>query len=280
MRKTKINAISLFLVLAIVFSIAMVSSAVTMSSPGASAVISGATYLLNITDSDVASDGVVNCSFYAKSASTANSSYTLIRFDTNTSTGNVNSTFDSTDLEDSNDYFINATCTKMNKTKFEVIRSGLSINNTVPTTPTTLVPVTNTVYTNNSVYFTSAVNNTETTGCTLYFDGINPGSSSYAMTYSASSCTKSLTIPDQTYRWYIVASDGSDTKASAITTLKVDTQQPTGRATAIVSETQNVPVSSVGSTNFFQYQLIGLAVWVWIVIAVLIIVIYFMIRGK
>jgi hypothetical protein len=213
--------ISLFLLVAIAvftFSVMSVMASATVVSPGASAVVSG-TYILNASGVDLA-----NCSFYAKSPSTANSSWTFLGSFVNTTAGSIkiNGTFNSAVLEDSNDYTFNASCLNGSGQYHEGTRSGITIDNTVPTTPT-LSPESNTKDTDGDVTFTGTVTGARTTGCILYFDGINPGSSSYTMTHSGNTCTYTKTaMPEQTYKWYVIASDGTNTSTSTTNTINVD----------------------------------------------------------
>jgi len=190
--------LSILLIVIAVFTLSVMSvmASVTVVSPGASAIVSG-TYILNASGVDLK-----NCTFYAKSSSTANSSWVSLGAFSNYSAGQIriNGTFNSGILEDSSDYTFNASCYNGSGQYHEGTRASITLDNSIPTTPT-LSPASNTRDTDGSVTFTGTVNGSQTTGCTLYFDGQNPGSSSYTMVHSGSSCTYTLSaISEQSFK--------------------------------------------------------------------------------
>ena len=78
--------------------------------------------------------------------------------------------------------------------------------------------------------FISTVTGSQTTACTLYFVGTHPGASSYSMTHSGNSCTKTITsIPQLSYVWYVQASDGTNTTNSGQSTIIVNDGKTGGR---------------------------------------------------
>jgi len=167
---------------------------------------------------------------YIQSAGlTANSTLSKLNASENSNnyTNNVTVSFKSTMVEDGNDYTLTFNLfngsTYLNKTH------ALSrVDNTLPSTPTSLVP---TSVADNDMTFSSAVGGTSTTACTLYFiSGQNPGSPSYAMTHSADNCSYTLNgVPEQSYIWYIEASDGTNTTNSAQQTTSVNIQTGSGK---------------------------------------------------
>lgn len=226
--KNKIWLGFLFLTL-VMFSTFMVSAVyvangVTFVNPLASGTVTG-TQVLNVTNSSGLFNQLVNCTFYAKSASTANSSWTLIKESTaNNTLYNVNTTFVSTILEDSNDYVFNATC--RNKTNDQTDRTitGVIIDNTTPTAPTSLDPATGTSRTSaGTITFTSTVVDRETTSCTYAISkGDTDTGSDYITgtgTYSVGTCsfTKAFSTSADGGNWYwkTIASDGTQTTTSA-----------------------------------------------------------------
>ena len=221
-----------------------VENGVSWVKPITSGSVTG-TQVLNITNSTIFK-AFNNCTVYAKSSSTANSSWTNLGTFINDSLSFVNGTFDSTILEDSNDYSFNATCrNKSNDMAYGVI-TGVKVDNTIPQGASSLSPATNTVDTDGSVIFSGTVTGRNTTGCTLYFSGGNPGSPSYTMTYSGSDCTYTMTaIPEKIYNWYITASDGTNTTDSSTVTLNIDEQTSAGKS-ALQQEYQKQTQSQTG----------------------------------
>jgi hypothetical protein len=161
------------------------ASATTLIAPANGATLTG-TAILNATNATATSFPLIaNCTFYAKSASTANSSWTnLGTFINNTDTV-VNGTFNSAILEDSNDYIFNASCLNLSGTRSEAVSTAtVIIQNTVPTAPSARTPATNTVITSATTQaFSSTVTDSRTTGCTCTFR--RGGSSSDTKTCTA-----------------------------------------------------------------------------------------------
>lgn len=225
------NKINLVLVLAIfsVLSVMSVNATISLVSPANSATVSG-TYILNATNVTTTFDQIANCTFYAKSSLTANSSWTSLGTFNNDSLISVNGTFDSTILEDANNYIFNATCRNSSNSVQSIASTAtIIVDNTDPTTPSALSPTSDT---DGTVSFSATVTGRETTSCTLYFSGINPGNPSYAMTHSGDTCTYTdLSMPEQTYQYYVRASDETNTTDSATTTLDVDVHTSAGAGT-------------------------------------------------
>jgi hypothetical protein len=243
--KTKnkyLTGISLLIaILAVFLSMNVVSAAdavATFRTPAASATI-GENATLNITIANVPLMGNFTCRVYASSTLTGNSSWTLLAELNNNTLGvgtnvGVNGTFNSIILEDANNYIFNASCFNNSHWWTQDTNTGVVVDNTVPVAATGLTPTTDT---DGVVSFSSTVTGSRTTSCTLRFPGINPGSSSYTMTHSGSTCTyTSLTMPEQTYTYYVRASDESNTTDSAVQTLNVDVKTGGGEAAAILAE--------------------------------------------
>jgi hypothetical protein len=281
--------ISLFLFsfLLAIMLISFASSAVTILSPGASATLSG-TSILNATNSTA--DNYLNCTFYAKSASTANSSWTTLGFFTNNTIASVNGTFNSAILEDSNDYIFNATChnTTSNGTLgiFSTTRTGITINNTVPQAPSSLTPDSHTSLTSaQTVTFSVVVTDRNTTGCTYTISrgGASSGEDYYTgtATYSGTNCSFTKTFSTQSdsgsWVWSIIASDGVDTLATSGMYYDVAIQTVTGnlavaQANAQALESGTLPTTQTQKSN---NNVIWIIIAIIIVIALVIYLIFF-----
>lgn len=164
-----------------------------------------------------------NCTLYIKSPSTANSSWVDMGTFLNTTLSYVNGTYNTTYLEDSNDYTLNATCrNQSNDIGYKTIT--ITVDNTIPIAPSSLSPANNEVIsTSGSQTFSSTVTNSKTTSCTYTIarGGATSGNdyTSGTATYSASTCsfTKTFTDSNDNGEWYwkITASDGTNTTNSA-----------------------------------------------------------------
>lgn len=256
-------------------------SAVTLINPANSATISG-TAILNATNSSL--PDMVNCTFYAKSASTANSSWTSLGTFTNSTANplNINGTFVSTVLEDSTDYTFNATCRNSSNSLSSASGTAtVKIDNTIPQAPTSVSPTADAVDTDGSIDFSGTVVGRNTTGCTLYFSGKNPGSSSYAMTHSGDSCTVTVSsMPEESYTYYINASDGTNSTNSSSVTSRVDIQTSAGKR-ALLEADRNIRTQQQAALSITQQGegLFGIPIAL-IVIIVIVIVAIIIIRRK
>ena len=155
--------------------------------------------------------------------STANTTLILINGSLGTNvnlTNNITIAINSSLFEDGNDY--NITVSFWNGTTFFNMSKLIVIDNGVPTSATGFAP-TGTV-TNGTLNFTASVTNANTHACYLNFSGSNPGRTGYAMNYSGTSCSLFFRTPLSafTYRWFISASDGSNTTASGLQTTTID----------------------------------------------------------
>lgn len=197
----------------------------TLTQPATGATISGTT-VLNATNTTLTN--MLNCTFLAGSPSTANISVTIGTYlNTTANALNINTTFNSVSLEDSNDYTFTAFCTN-GTTNTTSSTTGVIISNTVPDAPSALSPVNlNTLTTVGTQTFSSTVTDAKTTGCTytIYRGGGTSDGTSGTTTYSGNTCsfTKafSTTADNGNWVWSITAGDGSATNASTSTTLNV-----------------------------------------------------------
>lgn len=231
-KKILLTIISTILLLSVI-SLVLGANTVTIISPAQNGIIGG-NYVINSSLTGYAFDpsqveNSVNITVYAKSASTANSSWTLLGKNltvnltlSNLTLTNVNTAV----LEDASDYIINITY--KNSTNGVVYAEGLVtgviVDNTIPQAPS-LSPATNTAITSSQTYtFTATVTNANTTGCTYTIirgdasasDSINYNSGT--ATYSSSTCTftKEFTQGNTgTWVWTVTATDGKNTSATS-----------------------------------------------------------------
>lgn len=285
----KLNKIGLLLVLTLftIFAFSIVSAdsgTATITSPTAGATIGNlVNATINVTVTMTNETVGWNCTAYLKSASlTANTTNILVAHLNQRSAGGANSTsyyINSTiGFEDSNDYVINVTCRYLsneNATSYPGwdTNTGITIDNTVPTTPSSLSPATATVDADGTVDFSATVTGRETTSCTLNFPERNPGMSSYTMTHSGDTCTRTLTgIPEQTYpNWYIIASDETNTTNSATANLIVESKKSASKIPALLQEPG---VKSTGgatlsfASDFLTNEIGPFQAWMWAVIII------------
>jgi len=279
----KILNISLLFGLLLVLSVSLVSAELTLNYPAASSTISG-TSIFNVTVPESDSGGVdFNCSLYAKSSITGNSSWTILLTDIKNVTGYggenyTNSTFDTTAIEDGNDYVFNVTCQNETKVFATNTSTAITVDNTVPTAASALSPTTDT---DGDVTFSGTVTGSETTSCTLRFVGKNPGLSVYTMDHSGSTCTYSLTaVPEQTYEWFIRASDETNTtdSSSIRTNVDISTGGAKGAAAWLISQGKARPGRSATLAFVTDGTVGGIPIWLIVMVVIVLAVIYFVIK--
>lgn len=225
-KRKKIILISAF-VFAFLFSMfsvmAMETGNITIVTPGVSGILSGELAEFNVTlITGYEGENWTKVRVWLVSASlTANTTEILATsWVVNTTDLMLNHTVNSSGFEDGNDYTFKAQLFNgsdyLNKT-----RSGIIIDNTVPTAPTLSPSDLTTRTTSGTQTFTGAVTDESTTSCTytMYRGGSPSDGESGAGTYSESSCTftKSFsTTADNGVWWFsMVASDESNTTASS-----------------------------------------------------------------
>jgi len=202
------------------FASALTDSNVTLVAPASSGVLSGTTALLNATIDSAPGENWTTAYFYAKSSSTANSSWSLIGTFSNDTEVIFNGTFNSNILQDANDYQINVTI--FNGThRISKVNTGVIVDNNVPTAPTLSPADLSSVTTATTQTFTGTVVDAETTSCTytIYRGGSSSDGVSGSGSYSGSSCTFTkafLTSADNgVWWWTITASDGTNSTATS-----------------------------------------------------------------
>lgn len=218
-RKDKILA-SIFL-FTFLFSFALVSAVPILVSPATEGTLTGATAVLNVTNGTLTE--MLNCTWYASSPSTANSTAVSIGAQTNESASadHINMTFDSSILEDSDDYTIYAQCFNATSNETTASATGVTIDNTIPQAPTLSPSNFASRTTSGTQTFTGTVVNENTTSCTytIYRAGSSSDGVSGSGTYSGTSCTFaktfSTTADNGVWWWTITASDGTNTTSSS-----------------------------------------------------------------
>lgn len=264
--KKSIIFASVFL-FAFLFSIVGVMGALV--NPANSATLTGSS-VLNATNSSL--PDMVNCTFYAKSSLTANSSWTSLGTFTNASANplNINGTFASTILEDANNYIFNATCTNSTNAQTSSVSSAsVIIQNTVPDAPSLTTHSNHQVITTKgTVTFSASLNDAETTSCTYTIarGGASAGSDYFAGagSYSAGTCsfTKAFSGSQDNGAWYVTmtASDETDTTSSGATIVDVGIAPNSGGLPSETTDTVN-PEPTGGNTA------------VWIIVGILCLII-------
>ena len=267
--------VSILSVILAIFLMGAVSA--TLITPASSSTISG-TVVLNATNSDL--PAMDNCTFYAKSSSTANSSWNKLAVILNVSNeASLNTTFNSNSLQDSNDYIFNATCMNITKSITSLLNTGITIDNTIPQAPS-LSPASTTILTGVTTQtFTGTVTDSNTTGCTYAIgrggtSGSSSDTSSGSATYSTTSCTFDKTFSTSSdnglWTWYITASDGTNSSTSQNT---INVQLPASSG-GLPSKVKVVDGQIVQDKAF--------PIWIVIIggIIALIVLIYFLSKRK
>lgn len=231
-----------FLLVSVLFGImimGLANSASIINDPSTDEIIGGTTFAINFTINgsivDTESVDFVNISYYMGSTLTANVSWTLIGSNNTINISLVGNetifVFNTNIFEDANNYIFNVTVINASGPSTEIglasLITGITIENTVPTAPSALAPTSDT---DGSVTFTATVTGRETTSCILHFiDGPNPGNVQSAMTHSGSTCSLTLTVPEQTYNWIVEASDEINTtnSSSFTTSVQINSGGPT-----------------------------------------------------
>lgn len=241
--------------------------------PPTNSVIGGNDTRFNITYDGITFVGTNhNFTLWAQSTSTANSTwvavYTNHTNNVSATNKNLSFTFNSSVLEDAPNYDFNITCHLFNDTVSDYNTSlvtGIDVDNTVPTAPSSLIPTSDT---DGIFVFNSTIIGRQTTACTLSFIGTNPGESSYAMTHGGNACWYSISsVPDQSYRWYVTASDGTNTTDSSTQTTTVDIQSGSSGGGLTEKQIKQAEGKQAG--------------WGWIIgIAIIIAVFYFIFKKK
>lgn len=237
----KMKQFSILMVLALALMlIPGVLATSTFVTPGAAETISGSSYVVNAT-SDLA--GFVNCSITASSALTGDSLSTTWLL--NSSATHANATIDTTALEDATDWIFAGTCyNSTGSSEAMTSRTGITVDNTVPTAPTSISPTTTTD--KSSISITATVVGENTTGCTMTVAS-NYHSESFTMDHSGDLCSDTISLPGGgVYTITMTATDGTNS-SSATSTLTVDDSN--GGIYIPSSRNAEVDTSDAGQTD-------------------------------
>lgn len=177
------------------------------------------------TANDGSQVNISNIALFGSSSLTANSSSRKIFNITNTTATNFDLGYanitigNDVILEDANNYaFTSITTGVGDSANVNLSSTTVTVDRTAPSAPTGLQPTNSIENSTVNQAFTVAVNGANTTGCTLRFDGKNPGSSAYVMTHSGDECTLTINgIAQAAFSWYATATDSTNTSANSAT---------------------------------------------------------------
>ena len=226
MGKKNLTLICLALFSLFLFSMISVSALesdnITIVTPGASGVMTGDSAVFNCSlVAGYEDENWTTAYVYLQSAGlTANTTETLMATVENTTVYDLNGTLDSTTIEDGNDYIFK--CSLFNGTDYvNATRTGITIDNGVPTAPTLSPASYDSVTSSGTQTFTGTVTDPETTSCTytIYRGGSTADGEAGSGSYSGSSCTFtkafSTTADNGDWLWTITASDGTNTTSTS-----------------------------------------------------------------
>ena len=281
----------LFLSLVLLITLSNLALAMNFINPANTTTVSGGrtggrtVFNLTLLDGESVT-GNFSCSLNVGSTITANTTWTRVNISDSVNALNVgnntagagltsganrliNSSFDSTSLEDGNDYIFNATCVNDTGVIQSVTNRFITVENTAPSAPVTPIPATGSFQdSNDSLSFSATVTGRQTTACSLHFVEINPGATFYNMTHSGDTCTYLRAgTSENTYRWFVRATDGTNNTDSDIFTVNLDLAD-NARSTGVnplTGKVESVIQSNVG----------GIPIGAIIGIALIVILIYF-----
>ena len=197
---------------------------------------------------------VSNCTVFLRSASTANSSdislgdvtgvpgFTIYNDTGNqTAFGSLVSSIFLDPFEDASDYVASATCRWENNTQINSSGvTGITIDYTSPDLPAIsgLSPVDKEERRTNDVKFSASINDTSTTECLVNLIGVGTKS----RTIGATETTCEITfedIPEKTYEWYYMSSDGRNNTATGTRILTIGgSNKPSQLGTLIIQNSE------------------------------------------
>lgn len=198
------------------------------------------------------STGNVTVFYEGRASDTANSSYSFLANQSNTSglrhhVFNLGTTAtDSVVAEESSVWQFRATC-RLNASGNIDIAGESSATSTetgatntldrggIPTTPTSPSP--SGTLTSRDQTISATVGGANTTSCTLRFIEKNPGSSAYAMTHTGNECSQAFTnLPTGTFVYTIEATDGLNISVpTAQQTMQIDIRTTASKKAYIIS---------------------------------------------
>jgi len=235
-------------------------TSITLVTPATSAVLQGSTLLNATMVGGTSNQSLYNLTYQAYSADSANSSYVTICTSVNVNTTTLASLdsalncsgFNNTDytvgdktvynIQDDDSYNVRVIIVQGNdstNTKTATAKTGITFDYGVPTQPTSVQPATGTVYDDgqDTIRINATITGSGTTLCTLTWSDKTPtGTRTSTMTESGNTCYLSLTnVPDGTYEYTIIASDGTNTSTSAEYSVIFDNREASPGAKAYVT---------------------------------------------
>lgn len=257
-----ILVLSLFLVVPMVLG-----DTATLRTPASSSTQS-ATAKINISVSQPNSN-YTGCTSWATNTNVNATRVTIIANMTPSGGGGMsinasfNGTYVTSMLQDSAIWTFNGACNSTNNTVVTTSNNGITIDNTVPTAPTITSPSTTiTITSAGTQTFTSTVTDANTNGCTYTIarGGAISGSDYYSGTgaYATTSCsfTKDFSSTVDNGLWYVyaIATDGTNTTSSALSTYNVQFvgSGSGGNLRAIIPASIPVPGQPTPISNLWQ----------------------------
>ena len=184
-------------------------------------------------------------------------------------------------IQDANDYNITVLCTNVTGSVY-VNRSqstSVIVDNTVPQAPTGLLSG---GVTNRTMALASNVVNANTTTCSVSWLSSIPVSSLPAAVYSGTSCSLELSgVNEGSYQYQILASDGNNQTASAVTSFNVNL----GGGTLVTAQGIPLPLAQAAGlttpqTNQRSIVFLGGVAALAMVLLILIIILVMVIKKK
>jgi len=190
--------------------------ACVFTSPGASEIIKGSTYQLNV--SGITRQTLKNCSVTATSALTGSTLPAIWAYNVSGEEDTYAvATIDTNNLTDASDWVFAATCYNLTLEDSETCtsRTGVTIDNSIPVVASPTPSDTNKVTSGNDVAF--SVTCTNATAAILFVED-----TAYTMTESSDTCSYTIDkVSNGVSSWYVVATDGLNSTTSSTYTVEV-----------------------------------------------------------
>lgn len=246
---------------------------VTLITPAAGATLTGIT-AFNAT---IKTENIVNCTYYIKSASTANSTFAASRLnysDSFLNNGQYNTSvyqsINSALVEDASNYTVNVSCSIPDNSVNSTTVTNVLISNTVPLSPTSIAQLT-TAYAGDTITLQTNVTDSQTTGCDVrWTSDIEPSNTKPTATYHGAGCIISIVdaLKGQ-YEYKVGATDSQSTVYSELVQLAVSGKGIPPPPTPAVQEKAGLSVAGKGiggidaGTAVVVLIIIGLAYWLF-----------------
>lgn len=219
--RNKIFGVGLILSLVLVLMMASVNAAAcTFVTPGASAKLDTTTEMVNVTCTTLTN--VLNCTVSASSALQGDSLATTTLTNITAGAIHVNATFNSVSLEDATDWVFagvaqwanSGACYNATQNQSITARTGILVDNTKPTAPSTITPTSSEGKDN--IVISSTVVDATTTACTMTVTSQIGTVETYTMDYATTTCSDTISFNAyNSYSLALTASDGTNTTTAA-----------------------------------------------------------------